>query len=159
MTFHLWNVNGLIYLNKLNEKKLLYISETLDEQDVICLTETHLNDSIETKILNSFFPNHEIARVDRDTTCGGKTRKGGVLTIIPKTLRFSTFLIYSDGYTETLGVDIQTLELRIVNSYIPGDTRIKEYTDVIESIKNNVKGQNMTNIILCGDYNHAPPIV
>ena len=145
------NTRGLF--PKSNQTKVSYYENLAKENNsiLICLTETHLNESIldaEIKI-----DGKKIYRTDRSQRQGG-----GVITYLRDDLAVNSELKHSNSYCDTLGLYIPQLELALITIYRPPKCPSFKFKECLENVRDwvgglEVQGKSTPTILLSGDFN------
>lgn len=141
------NIQGLVTEN--SRKKLDYLSEMLNESNVIILnlTETWLNKHIKDDVK---IEGYEIIRTDRETR-----QKGGVAIYI--TNRLTNIIVdqYSNDVCEMVAIEIPASKIINIVVYRPPKTTSDKFEDILKRIDNllETKMNSHTTVILNGDFN------
>ncbi|XP_045450173.1 uncharacterized protein LOC123658926 [Melitaea cinxia] len=145
------NVNRI--RTKINE---IYSNVLNNDYDVICLTETNLNNSVyDNEILDT---RYHIFRRDRCTTCIGKGDGGGVLLGIKREhnviRRYSWDSMVEDLWITVLPSDDSHKSIHICICYLPPDISL----DLLELFYNSctkiiMDAKSTDEFVLIGDFN------
>ena len=135
------NINGL-------RNKVDLLSVELSEYDIICVSETKLNNLVETaKLKIDGF--HDPIRRDRQYNNGG-----GLLVYIKNNIHFKRRPDIENQYIETIWIQVCTLNKQFLMGLFyrpPGST--VDYWESFESCLETASDQNLDMIIM-GDFNH-----
>lgn len=133
----------------------LYSNTSKHDFDIICLTETSLNDSFVNNVL--FDNRYLVFRHDRDDRTSAKSIGGGSLIAIKKCL--SPNIIQLSNYQTAIEdvwvcVSIDKIKLRICCAYIPNNVRNTEaFKEHINSINSLSHDHPDDPLLIVGDYN------
>ena len=135
------NINGL-------RNKVDLLSVELSEYDIICVSETKLNNLVETaKLKIDGF--HDPIRRDRQYNNGG-----GLLVYIKNNIHFKRRPDIENQYIENIWIQVCTLNKQFLMGLFyrpPGST--VDYWESFESCLETASDQNLDMIIM-GDFNH-----
>ena len=98
---------------------------------------------------------YNIYRCDRDTD-GGKTRSGGVLTLISK--KYNSEIIYKQNKNYEILITLlktKNKNLIIINIYFPPIPDLAYYVDFIENLNIILNKYKNCEVIIAGDFNLA----
>ena len=145
---HLLNLQGLHDTSQYGKIKL--IQDILSDSDslFICLTETHLNESVLSAELH--IENYTLFRSDR------KNRKcGGVAIYVKDGLGSCEEIKFSNDYCECLIVKIEKLKAIIITVYRPPKCENVHFENALEILQTYMSNINQSEfkIFLCGDFN------
>lgn len=135
------NINGI-------RNKLEHIEAELDEHDVLCISETKLNDSIETKALE--LNGYTIAaRKDRNINNGG-----GLLIYTKRNIALKRRTDLEVDNIENIWIEIHSLKTKFLlgHFYRPPNSTV-DYWDNFENNIERASDQNC-DMIIVGDLNH-----
>ncbi|XP_058817105.1 uncharacterized protein LOC131680407 [Topomyia yanbarensis] len=143
------NVRGL--RTKIDE---LFVAATDVDYDVIVLTETWLNDQINS--IQQLGPSYTIYRNDRDPSSTGKTRGGGVLIAVSNRLSSKRNTINNNGIEQLwVNIHIQDATICVGVVYLPPSSAddanvIQAHVDTALDITNSLEPNAVH--LLFGDY-------
>lgn len=125
----------------------------LCNHDVIFLTETWLNDSFSTSEVK--LENFEVYRTDRDSLASGRSRGGGVMIAVHKSLK--SRLVFNDLAPSScdllfVSVQLETESLLLGCTYIPPSSSVDLYTSYCDAVE-RVCSDFADKVYLVGDYN------
>lgn len=118
---------------------------------VIVLTETWLNESIYNGEL--FDDNYVVYRRDRNSLACGKSRGGGVLIAVLKSLCSCELVVLSDR--EELWVQIKNNKFHITLCavYIPPHSGVNVYSEHLAEVDNVISRWQNSSVCVIGDFN------
>ena len=125
---------------------------TLPDYDIICLTETWLNSSIDTSELG-LLKNFHVFRSDRSKNSSLKSGGGGVLLAVNRNFKCTSIVV--NEHIDQVTVKIWTGDIALVMCavYIPPLSTIDKYYSFIDMITNNISEHE--NFCIIGDLNLA----
>ena len=137
------NINSI--RNKLDD-----IAAELSDYDVICVSETKLNNSILSTIINLMLNSYNMPiRKDRETNNGG-----GLIIYVKNNICFKRRQDLENNSIENIWIEVQALNNKFLLGlfYRPPEAKA-EYWVSFENIIENASEENL-NIIIMGDLNH-----
>ena len=131
---------------------LLLLNARSLSPDIICVTESWFNDSIESSLIN--ISNYNVARSDRSYRRGGGVavylRQNISFVIVPEIFELST-------NADFLALDVQSMSILLVCVYIPpslsADTLQSIHAHLVNTIDTFLLGKPFYNVIVVGDMN------
>lgn len=146
--FHYENAGGFG-----SKGKRVQTEFTSTDRDIICITETWLNNS---HLNSEFFPNKfDIHRHDRQQMINGSGKGGGVMIAVRSTLRNEQIDMsqYNDINCVCIKVSFRYNNVFIYNGYVPPkDKRLNTYQRHIQAIR-SIEMSNDDKLIVVGDFN------
>ena len=126
------------------------IASELSEYDIICISETKLNNSISSTslLLNSY---NKLIRKDRELNNGG-----GFIMYIKNKIHFKRRDDLENNHTENIWVEVQSLKNKFLLRLFyrpPNATTEYKYWDNLEDVIEKTSEENL-DIIIMGDFNH-----
>jgi len=121
--------------------------------DIICLTETWLNDNVFDSELG--FTNYNLYRNDRNNLSYGKKRGGGVLLSINKIISCDVLNVSSVSGIEQVFLKLILNNIKIILGciYIPPDSSCDVYSKHCEVIESIYLMYPDYNYVITGDFN------
>lgn len=139
---------------------LLYQNTLSTHYDIIILTESWLHEAIlDSELCNNIY---DVFRCDRDQKLTGKSKGGGVLIMVRKTLQAYTRDDYLCSPAEALWITIPSRtfksavrhNLHLCSTYIAaGPHHIRDIDIVHQSLKSLLTSNPLDHIVLIGDFN------
>jgi exonuclease III len=138
------NVNGIQCKKK---RDLVFFELTKYKNSILLLQETHTSALDEKYYKNKWGPNTYFSH--------GTTKSKGVCTIIPKTFKGSSEVIFSDleGRILIVKIVIENEEFILCNIYAPISSMETEQVSTLAKLNQELADYNNANIIMCGDWN------
>ena len=124
--------------------------------DVICFTESWLDDDVEDCDIGFF--NHNIFRCDRSVLTSSREKGGGVLVAVSKKYPCEQIYLRNNSFEYViLKILINDKKLLLGNVYLPPYTTSEEYCDFINELQDIFSYTNtfdsLEDFILLGDFN------
>lgn len=124
-----------------------------DDYDVVCLTETWLDDGVYSS--EFFSSNYVVLRSDRDFTRTFRSRGGGVLVAAKSHFKIS--VVDLKEFKDIVLIDIVGCKISMLSTnllilvvYLPPDTNIKDFQCFFEALENFILGK--VNVFIIGDF-------
>lgn len=124
-----------------------------DDYDVVCLTETWLDDGVYSS--EFFSSNYVVLRSDRDFTRTFRSRGGGVL--VAAKAHFKISVVDLKEFKDIVLIDIVGCKISMLSTnllilvvYLPPDTNIKDFQCFFEALENFILGK--VNVFIIGDF-------
>ena len=138
-----WNARGI-----LTRGKIEYLRDytKMNNPYIVAIVETHLNKDIEAAEIK--IDNYELFRADR------KDRShGGVVLYVRKDIPAVLTLSFSNSVCEALAVKVKVLDLMIAILYRPPASGLKDFDEMIKTVKNVFEEDDTPNKLWAGDLN------
>ena len=122
----------------------------------VCVTETWLSKDIADSELLVHFPGYDLFRSDRINRGGG-----GVCIFLKEGLGGECLGSFDNGVCELLLVQIHSLNTVIALVYRPPDTRLAEFTPILNEIEVVMSSLSLPSpiMVLCGDFNFPSSVM